>query len=317
MRRRIHIFHQRGIMGEVRRRISYCLWFDGQAEAAAEFYGSVFSNTGIGATERFDGASAAASGQPEGSVMTAEFTIEGDEFLALNGGPHFRLNPSISFFVNCRTTGEVEDLWEKLSDGGTALMPLDSYPFSERYGWIQDRFGVSWQVMLSQGGVRHRIVPSLLFVGEKYGRAEEAAGFYTSVFRNSTMGNVHRYGPDQQPDREGAVAYADFEIEGQLFAVMDSGAEHNFDFNEALSFVINCEDQQEVDYYWDRLSAVPESEQCGWLKDRFGVSWQVVPVALPRLLADPDRTKAGRVMEAMLKMKKLDVAGLERAGQGL
>jgi predicted 3-demethylubiquinone-9 3-methyltransferase (glyoxalase superfamily) len=216
-------------MGEVRRKISYCLWFDGQAEAAAEFYGSVFSNAGIGRTERFDAASAAASGQPEGSVLTAEFTIEGDEFLALNGGPHFELNPSISFFVNCRTAGEVEDLWEKLSDGGTALMPLDSYPFSEKYGWIQDRFGVSWQVMLSQGNVRHRIVPSLLFVGEKYGRAEEAAGFYTSVFRNSTMGNVHRYGPDQQPDREGTVAYADFEIEGQLFAVMDSAHDHKFD----------------------------------------------------------------------------------------
>lgn len=291
------------------------LWFDDQAEEAAKFYTSVFNNSKIGSITRYDAAAAKASGQPEGSAMTVEFSIEGYGFLGLNGGPVFKPNPSISFIVSCLSQEKVDERWERLSEGGTVLMPLDSYPFSERYGWIQDRYGVSWQLILPQpeGDARPAIVPSLLFVGDKCGQAEEAINFYTAIFENSEVGSINRYGPSEGPDKEEYIMYADFKLLGQWFAAMDSALDHKFNFSEAVSFIINCETQEEVDYYWGKLSAVEEAEQCGWLKDKFGVSWQVVPAALPDMLGDPDPEKAGRAMEAMLGMKKIDIGKLIEA----
>jgi predicted 3-demethylubiquinone-9 3-methyltransferase (glyoxalase superfamily) len=142
-------------------------------------------------------------------------------------------------------------------------------------------------------------VPSLLFVGGKCGIAEEAMDSYTSVFRRLSPGELSRHGPDRQPNRVGSV--------------MDSALDHPFDLNEAISFIINCGDQAEVDYSWDRLSAVPEAEACGWLKDRYGVSWPVVPWVLYDLMRDSDTEKRERVMSAMLQMKKLDIESLVKA----
>lgn len=201
----------------------------------------------------------------------------------------------------------------RLAKGGKALMPLDAYPFSRRYGWVEDRYGVSWQVMLPEGEPRGRFMPSLLFGGSKCGKAQEAIDFYTSVFRNAQKGAAERYGPNREPDREGTLMYAEFELEGRWFAAMDSALDHRFDFNEATSFIVNCDDQAEVGCYWDRLSADPAAEQCGWLKDRFGVLWQVVPSVLHKLMQDEDRERAERVMSAMLQMNKLDIRGLESA----
>jgi predicted 3-demethylubiquinone-9 3-methyltransferase (glyoxalase superfamily) len=194
-------------------------------------------------------------------------------------------------------------------------MPLDTYPFSEKYGWIQDKYGLSWQVILSQDAVGQTIVPSLMFVGDQAGKAEEAIRFYAEVFGDAAVGDVARYGANQEPDREGTVAYADFRLEGQPFAAMDSARQHDFTFNEAISFYVECETQGEVDALWEKLSAVPESEQCGWLKDQYGVSWQIIPKRLGELMNDPDPEKSGRVLEAMLQMKKIDVAQLEAAYQ--
>jgi predicted 3-demethylubiquinone-9 3-methyltransferase (glyoxalase superfamily) len=245
--------------------------------------------------------------------MTVDFELDGLSFTALNGGPHFRPNPSISFFANCRTAAEVDAAWTRLSEGGRILMPLQDYPFSKRYGWVEDRYGVSWQVMLPDGEPRAEFMPALLFVGAKCGKAEEAIDFYTSAFRNARKGTVGRYGPNQQPNREGTVMYADFALEGQWFAAMESALDHDFDFNEAISFIVNCGDQAEVDYYWDRLSTDSTAEQCGWLKDRYGVSWQIVPTVLYELMQDEDSERAERVMAAMLQMKKLDIRGLQSA----
>ena len=299
--------------GPREQKITPCLWFDDQAEEAANFYTSLFRDSKIGEVARYPEEGKEVHGRPAGSVMTVDFQLHGYDFTALNGGPAFRFTPAISFFVNCDTAGEVDRLWSELSDGGTALMPLDTYPFSPKYGWIQDRYGVSWQVMLAEGDVQQAIIPSMLFVGDVCGRTEEAIGFYTSVFGDSEPREIHRYGADQEPDQEGTVMSADFALEGQLFAAMDSAHEHEFTFNEAISFVVSCETQEEVDHYWERLSEDPGVEQCGWLKDRFGVSWQIVPTALSELLARPDRERAGRVMEAMLRMKKIDIAGLREA----
>lgn len=290
------------------------LWFDGDAEDAVNRYTSVFDDSAIGEISRYDEASAEASGQPEGSVLTVEFELEGQSFVALNGGPEFPFTPAISFIVNCATTEKVDELWAQLSEGGEELMPLDSYPFSDRYGWTEDEYGVSWQLIYSDDIPEQTIIPSLMFVGERWGQAEEAIGFYTSVFSESAVVDVARYGPDQQPDEKGTVMFADFTLAGQLFAAMDSAREHGFGFNESISFVVDCGDQEEVDYYWDSLTADGGEEgQCGWLKDPFGVSWQIVPTVLPELLRDEDAERAGRAMDAMLQMQKIDIETLEEA----
>jgi predicted 3-demethylubiquinone-9 3-methyltransferase (glyoxalase superfamily) len=149
-----------------------------------------------------------------------------------------------------------------------------------------------------------KITPFLWFDGN----AEEAMNFYTSIFRNAKVGSISRYG-EAGPGPAGSVLTASFELEGLHFTALNGGP--HFKFNEAISFHVACESQEEVDYFWDRLGAGGQIQQCGWLKDKFGVSWQIVPTALPRLLGDPAR--ANRVMQAMLQMKKLDIAALERA----
>lgn len=288
------------------------LWFDNQAEEAVSFYTSIFKDSAVGVIDRYNAASAEISNMPQDSVMAVEFEILGQQFVALNGGPAFQFTPSISFFVHCQTKTEVEELWNQLSHNGTVLMPLDTYPFSEKYGWIQDKYGVSWQLILS-GEVEQKIVPSLLFVGDKYGQAEEAIKHYTSIFNDSNIGEIARYGEGQEPNKAEALMYADFILSGQKFSAMDSGLEHAYTFSEAISLLVNCETQKEIDLFWDKLSADPTAEQCGWLKDKFGVSWQIVPTRLNELLRDSDPEKAHRVTQSMLQMKKIEIDELERA----
>jgi predicted 3-demethylubiquinone-9 3-methyltransferase (glyoxalase superfamily) len=196
-------------------------------------------------------------------------------------------------------------------------MELGKYPFSERYGWTQDRYGLSWQVMhMGDREVKQRIIPTLLFVGNVTGKAEEAIRFYTTVFHQAKVGDILRWGRGEEPEKEGTIKHASFTLEGQEFAAMDSAREHRFSFNEAISFVVQCQNQREIDYYWEKLSAVPQSEQCGWLKDRYGLSWQVVPTALNEMLKAKDPKQMARVTQAFLKMKKFDIRELEEAYAG-
>jgi predicted 3-demethylubiquinone-9 3-methyltransferase (glyoxalase superfamily) len=161
-----------------------------------------------------------------------------------------------------------------------------------------------------QGDKRvQKISPFLWFDNQ----AEEAMNFYTSIFKNSKVGNVSRYG-EAGPGPKGSVMVASFELDGVQFSALNGGPQ--FKFTEAISFYVNCDSQEEVDYYWGKLSEGGQAHQCGWLKDKFGLSWQIVPSALPKLLGDPDRAKANRVMQAMLQMKKIDVAALEKAYAG-
>lgn len=289
------------------------LWYDNQAEEAAKFYTSLFKNSSIGSIVRFGNEGREIHGREPGSVMTVEFELEGQKFVGLNGGPVFQFNPSISLFVSCDTKEEVDRLFAKLSDGGAVLMPLQEYPFSERFAWVQDKYGLSWQLML--GSRVQKIAPFLLFVREQHGKAEEAISFYTSLFPNARIEHIQHH--DGQFEPAGTVAYAVFQLDGQDFMAMESAMqEHTFSFNEAISLMVNCETQEEVDYYWNKMSADPSAEQCGWLKDRYGVSWQIVPTAVWELLSDPDTTKTERVTKALLQMKKLDIAELRRAYEG-
>lgn len=303
--------------------IAPCLWFDDEAEPAAELYTSLFPDARVTGVSRYPQSFDNPSQKPRGSVMTVEFEIAGTPFTALNGGPYFKTNPSISFFLNFDPSKDpdarkrLDATWERLAEGGKVLMPIDEYPFSARYGWVQDRFGVSWQLILSDpdGPERPFVVPSLLFVGPNAGRAEEAIGFYRSVFRDSGEGVTARYPAGMAPDREGTIMYADFQLAGQWFAAMDSAQEHAFGFNEAVSLQIPCRDQAEVDRYWEALSEGGEEGPCGWLKDRFGVSWQVVPEGFIEIMKKGEAAGPGyeRAFQAMLEMKKLDVKALEDA----
>jgi predicted 3-demethylubiquinone-9 3-methyltransferase (glyoxalase superfamily) len=286
------------------------LWYDTEAREAAELYVSTFEGSRIRST-------IVLHGTPSGSVEIVTAELAGQEFTLLSAGPKFRFTPAISFLVSCRTSEEVDAIWSRLADGGKALMELASYPFSERYGWTEDRYGVSWQVMhAGERTITQKIIPTLLFVGEVCGKAEEAIHFYTSVLPGSSPGPVDRYGKGEEPDREGTVKHASFTLAGQQFGAMDSAHAHDFTFNDAVSLMVRCDSQQEIDEYWSRLSAVPEAEVCGWLKDRYGVSWQITPSMLDEILATGDARKLERVTEALLKMKKLDIATLERAVEG-
>ncbi len=277
------------------RPLKTCLWFDGQAKAAAEFYCSVFRNSKI------------TSENP----MVVAFELSGTKVIGLNGGPMFRINPSISFSVTAGLLNEVNEIWEKLHNGGKALMPIDKYPWSERYGWVQDKFGMTWQVSLPyENNPGLKITPSFLFTGKQFGRGEEAIKFYQSIFENSSTLTMFHY--PQGDENEGKLMFSEFKLNGNTLIAMDGPGEHNYTFNEAVSLVIDCDTQKEIDYYWEKLTAAGgEESMCGWVKDKFGVSWQVVPSNIEKLMQDPD--KSGRVMKEILKMKKLDLAILENA----
>ena len=305
-------------MTTIKQKIIPNLWFDREAEEAAKFYVSVFKNSKVGNIIRASKAGFDIHGLPEGTVMTIEFEIEGQKFIAINGGPLFKFTPSISFLVACKSKEEVDAIWGNLSKGGKALMELGEYPHSERYGWTQDRYGLSWQVMfMGDREIKQKITPTLMFVGKQCGKAETAIKFYTSVFKNAEVGNILRYGKSMEPDKEGTIQHAAFTLENQEFAAMDSAREHKFTFNEAISLMVECGTQEEIDYYWGKLTADGGEEGvCGWLKDKFGVSWQVAPTVLNEMLQDKDMEKVERVTNAFLKMKKFDIAELRMAYEG-
>ncbi len=293
-----------------RQRITTHLWYDKEAGEAARFYTSVFKGSKVKDTTILHNT-------PSGDVEMVTIELLGQEFTLISAGPLFKFNPSVSFLVACRTKGEVDALWRRLSEGGSPLMELGAYPHSERYGWVQDRYGLSWQLMyMGDRKMGPRITPTLMFVGERAGRAEEAIEFYASVFDDAKVGGIVRYSALEGPDREGTVKHAALTLERQEFAAMDSALPHEFGFNEAISFMVHCDTQEEIDHYWGRLSADPSAEQCGWLKDKFGLSWQVVPTAMEEMLKDKDVEKLARVTAAFLKMKKFDIAKLREAYEG-
>ncbi|WP_037324974.1 VOC family protein [Salinimicrobium terrae] len=303
-------------MKEIKQKIVPCLWFDTEAEEAVKFYSSIFRNSKIHSQTRYSEAGQDIHQKEPVSIMTMAFELEGYQLLALNGGPHFKFNPSISLFVMCRDEEEIKQVWNALLEGGEALLPLDTYDWSSKYGWLQDRYGLSWQLMIDDSEYKpeQRICPLLFFTGDSHGKAEESIKFYTSVFEDSKVEGIMKYEKEDNNEYAlGGVKHAQFQLRGETFMAMDSGMENDFPFNEAISLMIQCEDQQEIDKYWERLTEEgdPQAQQCGWLKDKLGISWQVVPVGMEKLLNDPDKEKAKRAMEAMMKMKKIDLEALE------
>jgi len=287
-------------------KITPYLWFDTQAEEAANFYVSIFDHSKVADIARYG----EGGPRPAGGVMIVTFQLDGQVFTALNGGPEFNFTPAISFFVYCATEEEIDRLFKKLSNGGQVLMELDKYPFSEKFGWVNDRFGVSWQLNLAPNP--QKIIPFFTFVGKQHGKAEEAVNTYVSLFDHSSIQAIERYAAGEG-EPKGTVKHARFTLHGQEFMAMESGLEHAWTFTEAVSLLVNCESQAEVDELWEKLTAGGEEGPCGWLKDKYGVSWQIIPTVLGTLMQDEDAEKASRVMKAMLQMKKIDIAGLRQA----
>ncbi|MDB4923314.1 VOC family protein [Mucilaginibacter sp.] len=292
------------------------LWFDQEAKQAAEFYASFMPDSAINYANHFP--------MPGGDCEVVEFTVAGQPFFGISAGQGLGINPSISFMINFDPSHDpdaakrIGEVWNKLIENGKVLMPLDSYPFSERYGWVADKYGVSWQLILTNpsGEERPVIVPSLLFTEPVAGKADEAIDFYCSVFKDSKRGNTAPRQEDLGPDKAGTLMFADFYIDQTWLAAMDSAHPHGFSFNDALSLLIPCETQEEIDYYWSELAFDGEPGQCGWLKDKYGVSWQVASTVMFDALKNGSAEQIARVTQAFMTMKKVDIAALQRAYNG-
>lgn len=283
-------------------------WFDTEAKEAVNFYMSLFEESELLTVQELEGT-------PSGKDTIAyEFNLAGQHFAALNGGPNVKMNPSISMTVYTETKEEAQRLWEQLVDGGQVLMPLKKYDFSALYGWVEDRYGLSWQLMYTEGkSYKQKIVPSLMFSGTVTGKARDAITYYSNIFQNGEIFDVYEYESGQASAEEAKIAHATFEIMGLEMIAADHAETVDYQFNEGVSLMILCVTQAEIDYYWKKLSAAVEAEQCGWLKDKFGVSWQIVPMNLSELLSTGTRKQINAVTQEFLQMEKINIEKLERA----
>ena len=221
------------------------LWYDTQAIEAANFYTSLFKNSKI------DGVTVIKD-TPSGDCDFVTFTLAGQPFTAISAGPHFALNPSISLTVAFDDETQLREVWQKLSEDSETLMPLQSYPFCPLYGWIQDRFGLFWQLMLLKpGDITHKIIFSFLFSKDHAGLSEQAARYYIDVFKDGSMNMLEYYLPNEAENKRSKVKYLNFDLAKQQFSAMDNAYNAEYDFNEAFSFMIMCENQDE-----DRKSVV-------------------------------------------------------------
>jgi predicted 3-demethylubiquinone-9 3-methyltransferase (glyoxalase superfamily) len=267
-----------------------CIWYNGNALEAANLYCAAFANSAI----------------TDDNGMVVSFTLNGEKFMGLNGGAVFSPNATISFMVVCETENEVDIAWQKLTEEGKIFMPLNKYPWSEKYGWVQDKYGVSWQLMLGKlEQYANKFSPALMLTGANAGKAEEAMQFYVSLFDNSLVKDISRY-EKRESDVEGYVKHGRFALNNKSFIAMDSSAAHGVTFTEGVSFVITCDTQIEIDYYWQKLTADGGQESmCGWCKDKYGVSWQVVPAILGELMNNPATRDI--TVQAFMQMKKFEI----------
>ena len=278
--------------------ITPAIWCDGTADEAARFYADVFREGSV--VEQVPG-------------LAATVSIHGFRLSLINGGDQCAPNPSISCILNFdpllfgseeQARAYLDELYERLSAGGV-LMELGEYPFSQRYAWVRDRFGMTWQLMLTDpaGEPRPFILPSFMFGGTNHANAKEATEAWIALFDDSRRGVLYRY-EEGGPMAAGTVMFTDFTLRGTWMSARDSGASHDLTFTPGVSMIVSCRDQEEIDRYWTGLSAVPEAERCGWCVDRWGVSWQVDPDNIAELMAD------AATREKILQMGKIDLTRL-------
>lgn len=268
-----------------------CIWFNNNAQEAAAFYCSLFNDAKL----------------LESNPMVTRFSAGGISFMLLNGGPKYAPTPAVSYFVYCEAETEINRLYDALKEGGKILMPLDKYDWSPRYAWIEDRFGVNWQLDVEAINSPQKIVPNLLFVNQKNSKVHEAREKYTAIFKPSMLLMDMAYPPEAGMPN-GSLLFAQFKLNGFIMNAMSSTLQHDYDFSPGNSFVVECDTQEEIDVLWEALGKNGRYDMCGWLADEFGVSWQIVPSILPQLMSDPE--KGHRVIQAFLKMQKFDIQTL-------
>lgn len=268
-----------------------CIWFNNNAQAAADFYCTLFKDAKL----------------LESNPMVTRFAAGGMSFMLLNGGSKYAPTPAVSYFVYCDGEAEINRLYDVLKEGGKILMPLDKYDWSPRYAWVEDRYGVNWQLDVEAINHPQKIVPNLLFVNEKNTRVKDLRDKYLSVFKNS-MALMEMAYPPPAAMPVGSLLFAQFKLNGFIMNAMSSTLQHDYDFSPGNSFVIECDTQEEIDYFWETLGEKGRFDMCGWLADEFGVSWQIVPSVLPQLMSDP--VKGPRVIQTFLKMQKFDIQTL-------
>jgi predicted 3-demethylubiquinone-9 3-methyltransferase (glyoxalase superfamily) len=273
--------------------LGICLWFDHQAKQAADFYQSVFPG--------FKSLSE--------NPLAVNYTLYGRRLMHLNGGPGYTINPSISFFIETHDAEELQQIWEKLSEGGKVMMAMNSYPWSPKYGWCSDQYGVNWQLMLTERN-DIAVIPSMMFTHHNNGKAYEAIKYYTSIFSNSSIEAISKY-EKGEPDTEGNIKYSRFYLHEMAFSAMESSMPHAFTFNEAVSYMITVDTQEEIDFYWNHFLEGGQAGRCGWIKDKYGVSWQIVPSILGKLMTNPET--APKATYAFLQMSKFIISDLEKA----
>ena len=279
------------------------LWMQGTAEEAGEFYASALPEAKSEIESRYPTEGLLDFQQPfAGKALTVSAWVRGTKITLINAGGEFSPNASISMILsfNSDERDALDATWAALSEGGNVLMPLDAYPFSTRYGWVSDKYGVSWQLMESTEPVQDaaRVMPSLMFGGAAQNRAAEAIAYYSEVL-GAKLDSAFPYGQATEVATAESLMFAQFSLGDDLVAAMDSGVAQDFSFTPGVSLEWPCEGQEEIDRVWDALSAVPEAEACGWLTDKFGVSWQIVPSNMGELMERPG------AFEHMLGMKKL------------
>lgn len=297
------------------------IWCDRTAEEAAEFYTRAFREVREISRSHYPTEDLPDFQKPlAGEVVALELAIHGCPVGFVNADDTFRPNPAAGFMVHIGTAhaddphAYIDEIHDRLIDGGHALMPLDAYPFSPRYAWIEDRYGVSWQLFVQPEDAQPRpfLVPALLFCGPAQNRCSEAVETYTSLFAGAEAGTVVPYPEQTGPATTGAVMFSEFRLgpatgdttREPWVTAMDSGVEQPFTFTAGFSLMVRAKDQAEIDRLWAALSAVPEKEACGWCCDEFGVSWQIVPADIDALMEIPG------AHQRLLTMKKIDIEAL-------
>jgi predicted 3-demethylubiquinone-9 3-methyltransferase (glyoxalase superfamily) len=290
------------------------IWCDRNAEEAGEFYSGVLPHTTANVVARYPDEVADWQAEFAGEQLTVDVDVDGYRLTLINAGSEFRPNPSVSFMLNFDPLRFDDDrdaarealgaAWAGLAERGTVRMELGEYPFSPHYGWVEDHFGVNWQLLLAnpEGESRPFLIPQLAFTGDVDGKSREAAEFYASVFPDSEVGFIAEHPAGSAHAQPGTVMFGEFRLAGQWFSMMDGGPEHEFSFDCGVSLEVHVADQEELDRFWDALTAVPEAEVCGWLADRYGLSWQIVPENMGEIMARPG------AYAKMMSQKKILIA---------
>lgn len=272
-------------------------WCNGTMAEQARAYAALFPGATIDGQEP-------AAWAPDAPGAT--LALDGCPVQLIDGGPMYAPTPAISLFVQRADEAGVRALWDALAEGGAVLIPLEAWPWARLYGWVQDRWGVSWQVNLGPvAEVGQAVLPYLTFVGAAAGKVRAALDLYARAFPDLTVDGIHDH-DGSGPDPAGTVMHAQVRLRGGTMMLSDSAHAHAWGFTPGTSLSVLCADQAQVDRLWDLFLDGGQPSRCGWLTDAFGLSWQIVPQVLHDIMTTGTRDQKARAVAAFLPMDRLD-----------